>query len=395
MKLLATRLNKKINLVIIIAIGITPLISLSAINAFVAILTLFWLIDYYKVKHQGIDRFVEIILLFGLIRTISVFFSEYPELSREIFFREIAFYFAFITLAFYLKTYGTSTIHTLYYWIINAGAAIALIGILNYNFGGIERAQSVTSGYITFSIYLLFIFSFLAFQKHHGTKTWEKVFWAVKLALVFSGIMLSLSRANIAIAIVFFIIAVFVRKINYRYILLFLLITAAISYGSYKMNQTGIEKRVSAPSQLSDRDILLKGFSDLWDEKPLTGFGPRTFQKIFPRFDEMADKKVGSWHNDYIQVYMDSGIFALAVYLFFLGYVLYKSFLFLRRYKIEDTNRDIVYGIFFSFAAAAGAGLTSAIIFAPELPIFLAMLAALLSHYIYFEKDYCNSTEAP
>ena len=60
----------------------------------------------------------------------------------------------------------------------------------------------------------------------------------------------------------------------------------------------------------------------LWNQHPIVGFGPRTFHEIFPLFDAMPIRGVGSWHNDYLQVYMESGLLGLLPQLWLVGTVI-------------------------------------------------------------------------
>jgi len=78
---------------------------------------------------------------------------------------------------------------------------------------------------------------------------------------------------------------------------------------------------------MNGRDVLWRGAVMLIDDHPLLGFGPRTFPAIFPLFDEMPVRGVGSWHNDWLQIYMESGLLALAAF----GWLVYAVFMTGRR----------------------------------------------------------------
>ena len=69
----------------------------------------------------------------------------------------------------------------------------------------------------------------------------------------------------------------------------------------------------------------------IWDQHPLFGFGLRTFPLIFPLQAQLLDQGVGSWHNDYLQVYMESGfvgLLALCWLIVALYYHAYRTFRF-------------------------------------------------------------------
>ena len=63
----------------------------------------------------------------------------------------------------------------------------------------------------------------------------------------------------------------------------------------------------------------------LWLDHPVVGFGPRTFTEIFPLFSEMRVRGVGCWHNDYLQVYMESGLLGLSALFWLIGAVYVHS----------------------------------------------------------------------
>ena len=62
---------------------------------------------------------------------------------------------------------------------------------------------------------------------------------------------------------------------------------------------------------MEGRDTIWRGALMLIGEHPFVGFGPRTFLSVFPLFDQMTVRGVSSWHNDYLQVYMESGLLGL------------------------------------------------------------------------------------
>ena len=85
----------------------------------------------------------------------------------------------------------------------------------------------------------------------------------------------------------------------------------------------------------------------LLDKHPLFGFGPRTFEQIFPLFDVMPVRGVGSWHNDYLQVYMESGLVGLSAMLWLVVAVYRQAWRFLRC-QPSDPDRHLVLGLLFA-----------------------------------------------
>ena len=142
---------------------------------------------------------------------------------------------------------------------------------------------------------------------------------------------------------------------------------------------------------LSDRDILLKGAKEkfLEFENPLLGYGPRTFRKVFPFLNQMHDKKAGSWHNDFIQIYFESGILGLTVFLALVVSFFFKGINYLRRSK-EETIRKILLGIILAAGGLVLSALTAGFINSPVLSIVFAFLVAYLSALIQLDKSNLN-----
>jgi O-antigen ligase len=116
-------------------------------------------------------------------------------------------------------------------------------------------------------------------------------------------------------------------------------------------------ERSTSGDVTSGRAVLWSTAWEMRAEHPLTGFGPRTFRSIFPAFDRLADKGVSSWHNDYVQVYMDSGLVALLPFLALIGIALWASVATLRRMPKDDPLRPFAFaaaGVLACYALAGG-----------------------------------------
>jgi len=76
----------------------------------------------------------------------------------------------------------------------------------------------------------------------------------------------------------------------------------------------------------SDRNIL---WADAWErllDHPFLGYGPYTFSHVFDDYDKLTDKLVGGWHNDYLQIPVESGFPSLLALLWVFGSSLYYCF---------------------------------------------------------------------
>ena len=204
------------------------------------------------------------------------------------------------------------------------------------------------------------------------------ILYPIGISILLSGIITSQGRTNIAISILIIIIAVILKKINLKSAIIIALLTASISFISFSNNKKEITQRVENPTTLSDRNIIIKGAEDLAFNHPLLGYGPRSFHQIFPYVNQLADKRIGSWHNDFIQVYFESGILGLISFCVLIISILWYSFKYYLSEKINLDNKNISFGIFLAVMALVLSALTAGFIDSPVLSIEFAFFVSLL-----------------
>ncbi|MGC8898594.1 MAG: O-antigen ligase family protein [Bacteroidota bacterium] len=355
------------------------------------LLSLIWIFEKLGNKRKALDRFGILILLFGFVRLLSIIFSKYPEVSVHSLYKEALFYFGFFSINYYLKVLDKQRLIYIVYGFIISAFVVAGIGVILFNLGSVERAQSVTSGYSAFSSYLLTGIGLSLCVHYRSGRKYIALAWLTGVSLIFAGIITSLGRTNIAIAIALFGLALLFRKIEIKPAILIATITLVLSSVSFYNNRGGVTERIENPVGLSDRDIILKGAKALILEQPLIGFGPRTFQKIFPYSDQLSDKGVGSWHNDFLDVYFESGILGLIAFLLIIYTVLREAIRYLRQKQNQETfYRDIVMGVFLAVIGLVLSAMTAGFINSPTLSIVFAFLISLLSAVIFRQRQQLN-----
>ncbi|MBN2571590.1 MAG: O-antigen ligase family protein [Ignavibacteriales bacterium] len=341
--LIESRYPKILIVIIICSIAASFLLSLFALQIFTAALFLMWIFDKNKQKLKAFDLFGLFIILFLVVRVLSILFSQFPDESNQAYLKEVLFYVGFFALNYYLKSLEKKQINYIIAFFVAIGVIVALIGIVQFNLKLVHRAQSITSGYATFSNYLLVVLAFLLTNDFSFLKKYEKPIWYVSIVVVLTGIALAMGRMDTFLGGAIYIFIMIVKKRGFIRIAALLIITAFISYFSIQNNKEEFTNRVQNPTSLSDRDIIYKGFFALWDKHPFIGFGPRTFQEIFPYQDEFSDKEINQWHNDFIQIYIESGAFAIAIYLIFIFYILFCGIKVLKKIKSDKFSYDIVF----------------------------------------------------
>jgi len=107
---------------------------------------------------------------------------------------------------------------------------------------------------------------------------------------------------------------------------------------------------------MSYRDVLWRGAAMIGFEHPVIGFGPRTFRGIFPLMSELGDKKIGSWHNDFIQVYMESGLVGLVPLLWLVAASFSSSIRAIRSRRLSPEHQEILIPMLVSISIFVIAG---------------------------------------
>ena len=388
MKLIKSRFNQKIIFYLVASFLASFLISLALLQLFAALLFLMWLFEKDKLK--AADSFFYIMIGFGLVRLTSIFFSEFFNSSLIAVQKELLFYTTLAALFFYLKTLSRENISKQLMVFIHAGAVVALIGIILFSMGKSHRAQSFGSGYATFSTYLAIVLMFiLSLHQNYKSKK-ENLLWIIETGFIGAGIVLAMGRADIAIALVLGITIIFLRKVPAKKIIPSIILSVILIFIALQFNPGEAEGRISNPTTLSDRDILYEGFFELAPEHPILGFGPRTFHDIFPFKDRLADKKVGSWHNDYVQTYLESGIIALILLFMLIITIFHKTnWIIFKPRKLIKLDSE-VFALLFGIIAILLSGLTGVFLYSPILSLLFAYFVSLFSYFCYIQEEFFN-----
>jgi O-antigen ligase len=343
-----------------------------------AIIFVLWVIEKNSEKRKVFDLFTLAIIIWGIIRIIAVLFSQYPSESNEVFYKEALFYASFLSLQFYFKSMSKEQICKVIKYFIVGGVLSSLTGIAQFNFHLVDRAQSFTSSYTVFSSYLLIVLPIVLFLPQNVLN--EKI-RITSIIIIAAGLITSLGRTNIIIAAILVFFSLFMKRISILSFLIIIIITALISYLSFENNKKEITNRMVNPGTLSDRDVIWKGASELMLKHTFLGFGPRTFQQIFPYTNEFSDKGIGGWHNDFLQVYFESGIAGLMAFLFLIFIIIYNGNI---SFKLNNICNP---GIFLSLIGLILSAFTAGFITSVVLSIVFVFLLTIFGSYIYTIKN--------
>jgi O-antigen ligase len=385
--MISSRFDKRIPFYLLAASICSMMVSLFLLQLFLGLLAILWLCEKNESKKKAFDVFTILIVVFGFVRILSIVFSLYPASSVQSFYKEALFYLGFFAMSFYLKAMDKGNVEKIAYTFSISAIAVSLIGITLFNLKLVERAESFSSGYATFSSYLLIAAGIYIALPFNNKNKYNWLLWAVGLSIIFSAIITSLGRTNVAIAALLFLAGLILRKIKIKPALVIVLLTAAISFLSFQNNKMLLARRVENPTGLSDRDIIWKGVNTLKFQHPVLGFGPRTFHDMFPYVNEFGDKKIGSWHNDFIQVYFESGLLGLFSFAALILMIIYFSSINLKKAGPGNNLNNILLGVLLGTIALVLSSLTAGFIDSPVLSIAFALLIALLSSVIFYANS--------
>ena len=384
--MLKSKFNQKIIFSLLVVLSISFVLSLFLMQLVGGLLFLLWLFEKNEERKKAFDPIVAFILIFGLIRLISIFLSEYPQISYESLYKEALFYASAAAITFYLKTFNRKLVLNIMFAFIIGATLMSLVGSVRSLLHHVDRAQAFTSSYTVFSGYLLAGFSVALFYPKKLNKFYKLLFWSVIYILILVGLVTSLGRANIAIALLILTSAVVLRRIPIKQvIILCVFILIGISIYLYNPPQL-IEQRVQNISQLSDRDIIWKGANEISLKHPILGFGPRTFHEAFPFKEAFADKGIGGWHNDILQIYFESGIIGLLSFLALLWVIIKSSFNQIRNKEINTELKQLSGSVLASVIALLLSAMFAGFITSVVLSIVFVFLISFLSR-IEFENS--------
>jgi O-antigen ligase len=204
----------------------------------------------------------------------------------------------------------------------------------------------------------------------------SKMIWLLLLIIVVVGILFTFNRIHWAlIVMIFFIFGVF----RERKLVLIVSILAAIIVIAVPMFRERLVELIFFSRNLSDRDIIWQGASMIYSEHPIFGFGPLTFREIFPLFEKLVDQNISSWHNDYLQVYIESGAVGLIAFLW-LGFSIFYCGIeiFLSKY-VDTYSKDIAFALMLAMVVLYATGIVGTFIFSPISSLLFQLCLGILA----------------
>ncbi|MGA9119989.1 MAG: O-antigen ligase family protein [Bacteroidota bacterium] len=309
-------------------------------------------------------------------RVLSIAFSQYPWRSISALRIEFLFYGVFFLATQAVRQEEEDASRVVMVGIVAAGVIGAIIGILKVVLEIEKRASSTTAGTYTLGAYLALVLPLAVFFSLESNRNLLK-HWSWAVPLLFSiGILLTFDRLHwAAMGSILFVAALLSRKrmpFIVTAVALLALLTIPSVWGRFM-------QIFDLGENMNGRDVLWRGAAMIFTEHPITGFGPRSFPYIFPLFEQIPVRGVGSWHNDFLQVYMESGLLGLGPLLWLIVATYYHSVRWIRSGLGSPYRRGLVLTLLASVSVMFVIGGILDTIVGITFRILLAFLALLIA----------------
>ncbi len=341
---------ERATLCLLVMICATVIFSTFLVQTFVVVLSLVvlsWVVIFPHSRFRRTQLDVPY-LAFILGRVVSVFFSQDLARSLPALYVEFYFYLVFFLVTQSVRRNEIAVTRLLVSVLVAAGAVAAIIGVSKVLFSVELRASSTTAGVYTLGSYLCTVLP-LALLHTYIPERWSSRWmgWLIPLVIC-SGIVMTLDRMQWGGMVVILLAAVILSQD--RRLLLFLSGSLAFFLVAPSV-RLRLERMALYGDFMGGREVIWAGAFQLIAEHPIVGFGPRTFTKVFPLFDKLPILGVGSWHNDYLQVYMDSGLIGLLPLLWLVVATFYHGVRLLQSPSLLTKERNLYLSILLSLGA--------------------------------------------
>ncbi len=367
----------------IIKIGILVLAGSMMFSLFIAqavtiLLILLWLIKLIVFRKADLrnNPFTYPFIAFIIARTVSVFLSTDFSQSVQILNKEIFFYPLFFIVVDCFPIEDKKYFKWFVVILVSSAVVASIYGSVTVLIGATHRATSTTSGFYTLGTFLTVVTAFLLVIGSDKYFIPSKMVWLLSLIIVVIGILFTFNRIHWALIVLIFLVFGVFRE---RKLVLIVSILAAIIVIAVPMFRERLVELIFFSRNLSDRDIIWQGASMIYSEHPIFGFGPLTFREIFPLFEKLVDQNISSWHNDYLQVYIESGAVGLVAFLW-LGFSIFYCGIEIFLSKFVDTySKDLAFALLLAMVVLYATGIVGTFIFSPISSLLFQLCLGILA----------------
>ena len=232
-----------------------------------------------------------------------------------------------------------------YLAVYTASAAIAgLYGLIAFLSGAAGRAGGPITDPNDFALLLSGAIPLAVYFVAHSRR--YRVLWASAMVILASASLATFSRGALVGLAVVFLWAVLSRRISLPTVSAVVIAVAAVAavlYVSYRplINERLVQKQYVADANVASRMVFWSAAVRMTLDHPIVGVGPARFGEVSPQYllndpIVLQDPVV---HNSYLEILVESGPAALALFLCLLGSV-WRILRRLRREAVAVHDRD-------------------------------------------------------
>lgn len=366
----------------LIILSLSLIFSIAIAQTILFLLTLayifkIYLSPFHKFKLTLLDIAV---ILFFLSRLISIPLSIDVARSVGSLKKTPFFIMTYFIVSRSLEDRDLKSLAKIFQYLIISAILVSIFGIVKYIGGLEERVGSTSAGYTTLSIFLSAVVAYTLGAGVYFQVFKNKFIWGLSLVLMLICLAFTFARAQWIATFVIILLAGVVK--NKKILPIAISIVLILILISPKIRNRALT--IANPFKYSsERTTIWKGAAEVFPDRFWFGHGIGTFHHIFPFKQEMKDKAVGRWHNDYIQVFMESGFIGMLIFLNLIFWI-FKGGISIFKTRPEENQimlKGITFGVILSLITFFVQGFVSGFIGDPISSIlfwfFVAALAAL------------------
>jgi len=351
--------------------------SIAIAQMLYAVLFVVWLILIFKERQFSFTLVDLIFVAFIAVRILSIVISEYPEASTLSYLREIIFYPYYFIAKYFVQSYGVSGVKQSVSVLIYSLIIPSVYAIVYVALGLIDRGRSFSSGSMMFSVHSAFVIAgtlaLILTEEHHKRKNILLLILGLFIAALLSTYTRSMWIA-VAICLVIFGYA------GYKKYLLATTVAVILMIASIAPLRERFSTLLSPMEHSSGRVEIWNAAIELMPKHPIFGFGPETFNLIAGDKSRFPDHRVNSWHNEFMQIQIESGIIA-TILLLLIYFVVAWMILQLRKGVNTEEGKFMFYFSLFSFVVIVSSIMFGSLMFSILNGMMLKFIIASISSY--------------
>ncbi len=311
--------------------------------------------------------------IFIILRFVSTFIYFEPLDALEIAGRRVLLYSTFFVITNTIEP-GEIYRETIRYVTLMISGCV--LGGLNAFYEiiveGVERPGSFAGGYSRLAEFSAITLILSAFLRNNRKIFINNAVFLLLFLIILALLIVTQSRAAWGGTILALLILTLKgdRKILALFIIVFALALAVLP----PIRERALTL-LDPVKYTSGRDVIWKEAMNLFFEKPIFGNGVKSMKLI-----ASSDiQKYNTWHSDYLQILIESGIAGFMAYMVLSFLIFYKCFHLIKNTEREE--RDLIYGITSSFVCMYFISFFGGHIVEPVLSILFFSLIGIVSVY--------------